>query len=115
MSDAYPDRIWALDQAIAGEDHANGDWVGEASPYFMSCDPIEYTRADLSPQWQPIDGDTPYETRVLTYWPGDGRRNPLHLINTRNSGENLGAKDGWWYSRPDQMPTHWKHLDKPTE
>ncbi len=103
-------------------------WAKAGMPgYACECKPrvydVEYIRADRvrvtgfedTPQWLPIDGDTPYETRVLTYWPGDGRRNPLHLINTRNNGETMGDKDGWWYSRPDQMPTHWKHLDKPTE
>jgi hypothetical protein len=63
-------------------------------------------------EWQPIE-TAPYETPVLTYWPGSQRLNPVILINTRNSGRNLGKRDGWWHSLPDQEPTHWQPLPPP--
>jgi hypothetical protein len=62
--------------------------------------------------WQPIE-TAPYETPVLTFWPGRLRHNPVILINTRNSGAALGKRDDWWHSKPDQMPTHWMPLPEP--
>lgn len=65
-------------------------------------------------KWQPIE-TAPYETKVLTYWPGNKTRKSVILINTKNSGNSLGKRDGWWFSRPDQMPTHWMPLPDPPD
>jgi hypothetical protein len=62
--------------------------------------------------WQPVE-TAPYETEVLTFWPGSESRNPVYLINTKNSGTALGKRDGWWRSKPDQQPTHWMPLPPP--
>jgi hypothetical protein len=62
--------------------------------------------------WQPVE-NAPYETPVLTYWPGNKMRNPVIIINTKNSGASLGKRDGWWHSVPDQTPTHWMPLPGP--
>ena len=59
--------------------------------------------------WQPIE-TAPYETPVLTLWLGNAKRNPVMLINTKNSGANLGKRDNWWHSLPDQQPQLWMPL-----
>lgn len=64
------------------------------------------------PDWKPVE-TAPYETLVLTFWPGSDRRNPVMLINSKNSGDNLGKRGGWWHSKPGQEPTHWMRLPEP--
>lgn len=59
--------------------------------------------------WQPVE-TAPYETPVLTLWLGDARRNRVILINTKNNGSNLGKRDNWWQSLPDQQPQLWMPL-----
>lgn len=65
--------------------------------------------------WHPAE-TAPYETPVISFWPGSDKLNPVMLINTKNSGAMLGKRDGWWFSKPDQIPTLWTHLpDAPTK
>lgn len=64
-------------------------------------------------EWNSNMAEAPYETEVLTWWEGTPSRNPVTLINTKNSGHRMGKIDGWWYSRPDQTPTHWMPLPAP--
>lgn len=59
--------------------------------------------------WQDVS-TAPYETKVLTFWPGSAMANPVILINSKNSGTLCGKKDGWWHSHPNQPPTHWMPL-----
>jgi len=59
--------------------------------------------------WQPVDS-APYETPVLTLWLGNEKRAPVMLINTKNSGANLGKRDNWWHSLPEQQPQLWMPL-----
>jgi len=63
-------------------------------------------------EWQTTD-TAPYETLVLTYWPGSAKRSPVMLVNTKNSGTMMGKRDNWWYSKPGEMPTHWMPLPTP--
>ena len=65
-------------------------------------------------KWEPVE-TAPYETPVLTWWPGSPLRNPVFLINTKNSGANLGKKNSWWHSKPNEQPTHWMPLPEPPE
>ena len=70
---------------------------------------------DVDP-WRSVQDDPPpYETQVLTYWPGNKMRNPVHKLDRLNSGTMLGKRDGWWCAVPGQEPTHWQPLTKPGE
>ena len=61
--------------------------------------------------WRTLaDDPPPYETRVLTWWPGNALRNPVIRIDQRNSGKMLGKRDGWWTAPPAEVPTHWQPL-----
>ena len=62
--------------------------------------------------WRPVDS-APYETPVLTFWPGSEKRSPKICVNTRNNGLNLGKKDTWWNSKPDEQPIRWMPLPLP--
>ena len=63
-------------------------------------------------EWQPVE-TAPYEAHVLTYWGGSEVLNPVILVNMKNDGSSFGNRDGWWYSRPTQVPTHWMPLPQP--
>ncbi len=52
----------------------------------------------------------PYETPVLTYWPGDHYHPPVMMVDTKNNGTSLGKRNRWWNARPDQQPTYWMAL-----
>ena len=68
----------------------------------------------MSMEWQPIEtAQPPKYAKVITYWPGNEKRNPVVIINEYNPmPRQLGSCD-WWNSRPDQKPTHWMPLPLP--
>ena len=65
-------------------------------------------------RWIKCEGGNmpPWDTKVLTYWPGDEKSNPVFLINER-PGVHRSGHGNWWTSRPDQVPTHWASLTGP--
>jgi hypothetical protein len=54
----------------------------------------------------------PFNKTVLTYWPGDKKKNPVYKINERPGRGQIG-NGRWWTSRPAQEPTHWAELVGP--
>jgi hypothetical protein len=54
----------------------------------------------------------PFGLKVLSWWPGDEKRNPVFKINVR-SGVHQISHERWRTSRPDQEPTHWAYLNAP--
>ena len=75
------------------------------------ADAVRIAELEAAQTWRPIDENTPYETRILTRY-CEKRRSLIILINLRNSGDNLGKKDTFWYSAPNQQPTEWIPLPK---
>ena len=67
-----------------------------ARPAWISC-------AEVMPK---------FNHSVLTYWPGDKKKNAVYKINER-PGEGQVGHGRWWTSRPAQEPTHWAELVGP--
>jgi len=65
-------------------------------------------------EWQSIETAQPERGQeVLTFWPGNKSRNPVIIKNEYNpKPRGIGSCD-WWYSKPDQLPTHWMPLPAP--
>lgn len=110
MSDA-PEFIYA--RPIG----ATVDWTGAASGPWALDDPhntaTEYIRADLSPQWQPIETAPRDGTSILTY---------PHFRVTHWAHDVLSLSGSGWAGRWDEYmdafaevskATHWMLLPKP--
>lgn len=102
-----PERIWLLPEA--GSD-GETLWCDNPAPGagMSQEDAVEYVRADLVPQWQPI------ETA-----PKDGTRVLLHSPDTHTY---TGIAASWciiderweeWDSNHPCLPTHWIPLPAP--
>lgn len=91
-----PDRIW-IDEWIAHD-------AGDKDDKFMGD--VEYIRADLVPQWQPIETAPKYE----------GNGHPWILVyNGMAEIVELKLSDGdWWRNMGSNCPpTHWQPLPSP--
>ena len=102
MSDA-PERIWAWNFIAEKQDDViKGGWDDVADRKS-----VEYTRADLSPQWLPLDSAPRDGTWVLIWigWIG----NPRSSAFEHGSWQNLP----WVANSKDYNPTHWMPLPKP--
>ena len=106
MSDA-PEFIYA--RPIG----ATVDWTGAASGPWALDDPhntgTEYIRADLSPQWQPIETAPRDGAQILAY--GAHQHYPEEYttkIQWWSDGIN-----GWGATGVSIIPTHWMPLPKP--
>jgi len=100
MSDA-PERIWAweIDHSY---DPAGYYMLGEGD------DTTEYIRADLSPQWQPIESAP--ENAPTRIWCGKAMDAELdmgtwYIADPSNKGRLTLEFFG--------VPTHWKYMDDP--
>lgn len=75
--------------------------------------PTEYIRADLVFAWSTDMDAAPKDgTRILTFHPA----NPNALIERARKDNivwNAVKRDKWWYSLPEQPPTHWMHVAPP--
>ena len=110
-----PDRIWTY-------------W-DSAGPGFTESDPKdkrypEYIRADLVPQWQPIE-TAPRDGTIIDVWLGDADMRDVEFYCTHGTRRS----PGWWFSngkfRPlgglepamtvFVTPTHWMPLPNPPE
>ena len=106
----YSEAIKIVEGTEVSEMTSDGDrrWARRMAEALM----IEFNKrlSALTPApvagWRSMDS-APYETPVLTFWPGSEKRNPVIVVNTRNNGLNLGEKDTWWQN---EQPTHWMPL-----
>lgn len=114
MTDS-PERIWANPKHM--DDWTNVD-CGSTKVFEND---VEYIRKDIADaavmaereKWTKCSNKMPpYNTEVLTYWPGTKKQNPVIKINER-PGVNQAGHGRWWTSRQDQVPTHWMPLPPP--
>ena len=91
------------------------DGQGKAGPQCMNCGATAESalrwevRADLAPQWRPIETAPKDGTRILVFRKKEtGYENQIIGIDYWNS-------PGWMKSRLRMPPTHWMPLPSPPE
>ena len=76
---------------------------------------VEYIRADLVPAWSSDMDAAPRDgSRVLTFHPA----NPKAVVMRARHDSivwNAVKAGQWWYSLPEQPPTHWMRIAPPKE
>ena len=104
MSEA-PERIWAFKGNARGWDY--GNFVPK---FFEHLDDsgVEYIRADLVPQWQPIETAPKDNTKVLLFVPVFG---PSIGYFDAHGPDNLWCVRG--IVNRGVQPTHWMPLPEP--
>ena len=109
-----PDRIWADGDASCKYDAEKWDWSGGC----WGRDPeregeVEYIRADLVPQWQPIETAPKDGTAILSTW------HSLFKYQDKWFIQPVFFRDGIWLHLWDHdetlplNPTHWQPLPSP--
>ena len=104
----HPERIWL--PPLCCEGYEDQQWGDDPEFMKMCCPhrepPVEYIRADLVPQWQPIE-TAPADVDVLLYCPelGVANRERIELGFARSSSGK------WRHS----WATHWILPPKPLE
>jgi len=106
MTEYMPEEIWATPK---GSGTLSGVYVDMP----LGDEPRgehKYIRADLVPQWQPIETAPKDGTDILVWWPFWSK-----------SPEVAAFIDGEWYSEcvtsdsTEKPPTHWMPLPAPPE
>lgn len=69
----------------------------------MGCGDTKYIRADLMPQWQLVDENTPSDVELLLGWEGFGGK-------WETATDYWHSSRGKWYHG---SATHWMPLPKP--
>jgi hypothetical protein len=108
MSDA-PERVWhTIDR--------RGKISGSPDAHVRPCDEVsdayvEYIRADLVPQWQPIENAPRDGTQILGAWQCLNKTWDMNaMFYFEEDGEG-----GWFDYHAEYMhnPTHWMPLPNP--
>lgn len=103
MNDKTPERIWAGLQDGYGTWHESYDFV----------DRVEYIRADLVPQWKPIETAPKDGTHIPLYFPSyhEGKVDVYYFTE---GYDYEGSWDGLEGYSPigdyEDQPTHWMPL-----
>lgn len=114
-----PERIWADGDATGGKRHVDWDWDSGCWGHQQERDgETEYIRADLVPQWQPIE-TAPKDGTNVDLW-------GVNHLNWNKSGERITniswgivsdwlgrEREDWQHGRGEDFePTHW--MPQPT-
>ena len=100
MSD-LPETMWAIlhDNSYPEE---GGEWINHGADFLDEYTPVQYTRTDTIPTWQPIE-TAPKGESYLAYY-------PVHDMGRYTLPARITSKDGGGDTR---KPTHWMPLPKP--
>ena len=108
-----PERIWR-DKPQTKRGYVDGlpSWPTQSESY----EGTEYIRADLVPQWQPIETLGPDNcAEFLAYWPDQWDNGSWNI-------ERTWFVDGWFHTPNDKQeaktpwaPTHWMPLPQAPE
>lgn len=98
-----PDRIWACPEG--------GTWDAESGSWDLGRDwqgpEAEYIRADLVPDWKPIETAPKDGSEILGYV-GSGYVGGAIVLHALNDGDTWHDWDAYAWE-----PTHWMPLPKP--
>lgn len=99
-----PDRIWVDGDATGSKQHADWDWDSGCWGHQQERDgEMEYIRADLVPQWQPIETAPKHDLETLILYSSEGVQigwfSAFHKCWLTTEGKDVWAE-----------PTHWMSL-----
>ena len=102
-----PDRIWIDGDATGSKQHVDWDWDSGCWGHQQERDgEWEYIRADLVPQWQPIETAPKHDLETLILYSSEGVQmgwfSAFHKCWLTTEGKDVWAE-----------PTHWMPLPEP--